>query len=403
MTKLTPASARDLPTKGVLRDHEVSGLSLVANKDSKSWLFYYRTKSGVERRPQIGRFPEISLSRAREIAKEMKVRIQMGEDPSAERQASRGIPTVSELCDAYIEKWAKKRLAESSLKQHQQLIDVQIKPGLGRLRVTDVTSEIIDKFLEKVFNRHFVKADTRKLQGPTAHWTAKHTKNALSMIFKRLPKLYKIKLEDDPFEDTKVYERILRKRYASPEEIQKISDALDELTKTHPYCAACIWTLFLTGGRVSEIVNLREDQISTNIKGESVITLEKHKTYRRSGEKKVMLPKQAADIISKLPAAKPGERVFGNLLRRYIEKVWEDIRTSAGCPDLKLLDARRTFASFGLSNDLTLEQIGDLLGHSDVQTTKGYSYLIDELKQRKAAMIATAIVNAAQTKEKEPV
>jgi integrase len=396
MTKLTPAAARDLPPKKELRDHEVKGLILCAGVEGKSWRLYYRTRAGTERKPRIGSFPEMSLSRAREVAKELKERVAKGEDPSADWKASKAVPTVAQLSDRYIDDWAPKRMNEASLAQHKQLIEVQIKPGLGSKKVTEVTSNDVDEFLDDVYHRKFVPKDNR---GPTAHWTAKHTKNCLSMIFKRLKKLYGVKLEDDPFEDTKSYERIRRKRHAKPEEIVKISTALGQLADDKPLCAACIWTIFLTGGRVTEIVMLRADQIEVDDKGQSVIKLEKHKTYRRTGDKRVVLPPQAMAIIAKLPAATGDARVFGELKRRYIEKVWEGIRTEAGCPDLKLLDGRRTFASFGLSYGLSLEQVGELLGHTHAQTTKDYSYLIEELKQRSAGMIANAIVNAGQQGE----
>jgi integrase len=93
--------------------------------------------------------------------------------------------------------------------------------------------------------------------------------------------------------------------------------------------------------------------------------------------------------------AKSG-RLFGNIEGRRLQEKWTKVREAAGCPDLQLRDARRTFASYGLSLGLSLAQVGELLHHTDTQTTKGYSYLIDDLKQKAAAQIASAMTEAAR-------
>jgi hypothetical protein len=62
--------------------------------------------------------------------------------------------------------------------------------------------------------------------------------------------------------------------------------------------------------------------------------------------------------------------------------VWERVRERAGCPDLQLRDARRTFASIAVSTGKSLDQIGGLLHHVDSRTTRRYAWLIEDARRQ---------------------
>ena len=69
--------------------------------------------------------------------------------------------------------------------------------------------------------------------------------------------------------------------------------------------------------------------------------------------------------------------------------LWELVRKEAGCPDLRLHDLRRTFASTALGLGYTLAQIGELLGHASPATTAGYAWMAPQ----PAALAVEAIAN----------
>jgi integrase len=409
--KLTPAVARALPPGGVLRDHEVKGLILRCYETgAKSWLLRYFTRSGVERKPKLGDFPEMSLSVARETAKALKKRVSEGEDPGAEWQKSREELTVEDLCDKYVKEWAarrvrQKKMSQSSLDQHQQLIDAQIKPGLGRLRLSEVDVGVVDKFLEKVFNREFVDPEKcEQMAGDTSHWTARHTRSLVSKLFGLAKSYWKIEVAN-PTVGAVSYVRIKRKRHATHTELPAIAAALKSLAeeKGQPLRAACIWTMFLTGGRVSEILKALTDnyvqkavlQDGKVVGKRWVLSYDEHKTVHHIGAKDIPVPAVAVRLIEQYAPVKRGARLFGDVALRTIEQTWDDVRKAAGCPDLKLLDARRTFASFALTSGKTLEQVGELLFHTDSSTTKGYSYLLEEARAAAATDTADSIARAA--------
>ena len=58
-----------------------------------------------------------------------------------------------------------------------------------------------------------------------------------------------------------------------------------------------------------------------------------------------------------------------------MQKPWRRIRARAGLDDVRLHDLRHSFASVGASGGLSLPMIGNLLGHTQAQTTARYAHL----------------------------
>src|SRR5579863_494366 len=67
---------------------------------AKSFFVNYRI-DGREKRLTIGSFPDWSVEAARAEAKELRRRIDRGEDPAKDRKDRREAPTVRDLADRY--------------------------------------------------------------------------------------------------------------------------------------------------------------------------------------------------------------------------------------------------------------------------------------------------------------
>ena len=404
--RLTPASARAMPLappggrRPTMADHEVTGLRLRANRTGKTWGLYYRTRAGIEREVRVGTFPDLSLDAARRTAKTLKERVARGEDPSRDWRGQKGVLTVAQLCDRYLEEYAKLRRGKAAYKQHEQLIRAYIKPGLGKKLLTEVTRIDVDRFLARVANREFPGQKAQAGQGETAHWSARHARNCLKQLYTVAFEYFDLDyVARNPVLKTMVYERIIRKRLAEPDELLALAGALKRLPELTERGkdkavghAACIWALFLTGARVGEMLNARWDQIVLRQGGGYVLHLKKHKTAKRIGEKDIILPPVVYEIINALP--RKTARVF-DTTKAELRLAWSRVRKAAGCPDLKLLDTRRTFASYALSEGKTLDQVGEALFHTDTQTTKGYAHLTKGARNKFASDVAAAITNAA--------
>lgn len=60
-----------------------------------------------------------------------------------------------------------------------------------------------------------------------------------------------------------------------------------------------------------------------------------------------------------------------------IQPQWNRLRTIAELRDVRLHDLRHTFASFAVTNGMSLHMVGTLLGHKQPSTTFRYAHLAD--------------------------
>ena len=385
MTPLTLAAARSLLPNEILTDTVVKGLQLHGNLYSRTWKLYFRTKSGRARRPGLGTFPTISIEMAREAARELLGRVIVGEDPMETRRADRGAAKVAELCDLYLEKWSKVRKSKTSYVQDVGMIDMYIRPELGARLVKDVTLDDVELLLHAVHGRdpRFVpKRVTSWANHKQAPFAANRVRTLLSKMFRLAEERFEMRAKGtNPTHGAFRWKERPRKVYATPEQLAAIFFACDHLRPSYPLHVAAITALFFTGARVNEIAMAKKSQRF----GDRIVLTE-HKTMQKSNDDRVVhLPVIVTDILDSLPPS-DSEYIFGG---HDLREVWVKLRKRAGIEGLQLRDARRTFASVGLSSGKTLEQVGELLGHRSVQTTKGYAYLMNDPALRAANEIAT--------------
>jgi len=86
------------------------------------------------------------------------------------------------------------------------------------------------------------------------------------------------------------------------------------------------------------------------------------------------------------PGDVPGQPV------QEIRRFWIHIQKEVNIPDVRIHDLRHTFASLLVSGGASLEMIGKLLGHSQVQTTQRYAHLIDSPLRAGVDAVASAFL-----------
>lgn len=390
--KLTAQSAHDLLPGGRLKDHVVKGLELRSSGVSKSWLFYYRAPDGTQRRPKLGAFPGIGIEAARTIAKDWLLRIARGEDPSAERQALRGAPTVADLAELYLVEHARRRKAKQSIQQDERNIRLHILPVLGGLRVSEVRLRDINQALDRLegaalSNR--VRALLHVMFELAAHadyaWRLKAT-NPVSDVPKRV---------EDP-----------RSRKVELHEFAELARELDRLAARYPRQVAAIRVSLLAGTRITELVGAKRSELNGN-----VLTRLEHKSRRKGQARRIYLSHEALAIIRELPDDGSGY-LFGygmkrhgwprgeHLSRHNIFDVWNLARKAVGLTDLRPQDLRRTFASVAGSLGIGLDPVGQLFGHSDPKTTRRYQWLFDDAATANAQATSTKIGELMRPTEK---
>ena len=124
------------------RRHEVGARSFFVN---------YRV-GGREKRFTIGSYPDWSAEAARAEAKELRRRIDRGEDPALARKTQREAPTVRDLAHRYKDEHLPKK-ADSSQVNDWAMIENEILPAIGERKVADVHERDIEALHRAITER----------------------------------------------------------------------------------------------------------------------------------------------------------------------------------------------------------------------------------------------------------
>lgn len=178
MAKLTDMQIRSLIRAATpVAKSDGNGLTFTLSKNgTPAWVLRYR-HGGRQKELTIGRYPDITLAKARELATEARANIQQGEDVARTKKlVARELAaakTLRELANDYLAK-AKPVLAASTFKQRKHHIDDVILPKLGSLLVREVTTTDVVYLLESVGKVHVASLVLIALSRIFKHGIAKH-------------------------------------------------------------------------------------------------------------------------------------------------------------------------------------------------------------------------------------
>lgn len=130
-----------------------AGLSILVSPKSKVFYYRYRTQTGKQKRVNLGKFPNVSLSDARDHAKSLYLSVKAGRDPLKEKRdeirklQARSITTVGELWDDYREMFGEaKRSADFEL----YLWSKYVGPEFAKDDIEDFERLRIKSYIQKV-------------------------------------------------------------------------------------------------------------------------------------------------------------------------------------------------------------------------------------------------------------
>jgi len=146
-------------------DERTPGFGIrVSSKGKKTWFVMYRS-AGLRRRLKLGRYPEISLEKARNSARKILSSVSDGLDPALQKKAEEAVlrqkrlesRTFSQLSAQYLEEYA--RLNKRSWKEDERLIDKLLNPEFGTLNSKEITRSHVRGFLRGLASRTPVQAN----------------------------------------------------------------------------------------------------------------------------------------------------------------------------------------------------------------------------------------------------
>ena len=378
-----PATGNKLYYDNGHKNAEAGFACRVTAAGHRAFVLNYRVK-GRERRYKIGDYPGLSVVAARKAAGQLKQEIREGKDPLAKKQADRTAPTVADLCERYKERHLPKK-RESSQKDDLSMIERDILPKLGGLKVSEVTYDDIDKLHTKI---------TKKRGAP---YRANRVVSLLSKMFNLAIKQWHMRDGRNPCEGIERNSEAKRKRYLKPDELARLVSALDGFADTQ--AANMVRLLLLTGARFGEVAGARWDQFDLEV-GKWT---KPASTTKQNTEHEVPLSPEAVQLLQELwdqaddttVYVFPGRDDVGH--RVDLKKPWPAILKAAGISGLRVHDLRHSYASFLVSAGESLPVIGALLGHSQPGTTQRYAHLHNDPLRKATGHVGVLVRGAGKT------
>jgi integrase len=354
----------------------------------KSFFIDYRL-NGRQGRHTIGPFPRWSAEAARDRAKELRKRIDQGEDIAETKRERRTAPTVQDLVDRYIKDHLPKKSGDQHRINDEKRVLAEIAGKLGKhTKVADVHDGDIEAMHRQITESGRPVRANRIL----AICSKMFALSLRSKDGENAP--WRDAAQGNPCKGIERNHEEARERFFSAVELTAISDAL----ANYPGVAAdCVRLIMLSGARPSEALKAQWEEFNREpgywIKPSSHV--KQRKTH------KLPLSPAALELVDRLrktckgkwlfPGDKPGEHLAA------LWHVWHFVRNEAGLgKDARVYDLRHTFASVGAGGGLSLPIIGRLLGHTQPRTTQRYAHLADDPLREAATKITTVITGAGK-------
>lgn len=242
-TAVDVATAKDRDYE--LRDTIVPGFMLkVTPAGGKIFMLQYVTNAGVRRKPALGRFGELTVDQARNLAQDWLAEVRQGRDPSAEKSAARAAPTMKEMCAKFIEDYSKLHNKPSTVEGNEMNIKNHIIPRLGRMKVHEVTRANVSEWMTALADRPII---------------ANRTLALLRKMF-NLAELWGYRPDgSNPCRHVQKYQEKGSTRFITDEEMRKLFAYLDEAEAEgleHPFILLAIRLQFEFAARMSEVLSL---------------------------------------------------------------------------------------------------------------------------------------------------
>lgn len=331
---------------------------------------------GRVRTVTIGSAAVLTEPKARDVARRVLLRAQVGENPAAAKATTRAKPSFAALVDEFWTRMAPRWKRTTQVTQ-------------ASYRARHLDHAFPGMFVDQIEQEHVARwfASITENTGPGA---ANRALEILKAIIRKAEEWGYRGEGTNPCCGIRQNRQRRFERFLSEQELARLGTALDRARVDDPLRAAAVTMIVLTGCRRSEIMDLRWSEV----KGGRLL-LQDSKT----GTRTVWLGQEARAVLGAVPRTRGAEYVFpaDGIARTYaLERFWRRVRLEAGLADVRLHDLRHSFASFAARRSETLPMICKLLGHAKIATTARYAHLDDnsllESMERVGRLIANKLV-----------
>ena len=364
LTEALVASLQPAARDRILYDDRVVGFALRITPAGTRLFSVRAYVNGKRRTAPLGRFPELGVAQARDLALQALADMRRGLDPTEARKArakarAAAEVTVAELTVRWMAEHVRPKLKPKTVIKYEQLLARLILPVLGDIPVARLAVDDISRF-------HAALAHIPR--------SANHAKAIVSALLNFGCALGLRAPGDNPARRVRPYRERQSERFLSETELVAAAEgiaAAERAGKIGPYAAAGLRLALFTGARSGEITAAEWGHINWQRR---FLRLPDSKNNQ---PRTIHLSDAAIEVLRGLPRVRPyiiagaipGEP-YKNLTR-----AWAIARRFAGLEDVRLHDLRHSYASLAASQGIGLPMIGKLLGHRNPATTARYAHL----------------------------
>ncbi len=349
-----------------------------------SFIIQYRNAEGRSRRMTIGRYGVLTVEEARKLAQLRLAEVVQGEDPREAVAARRSGATMRKLGERFLDEHAAQHKKASSAAEDKRLLERNIYPRLGNLKVSAVTRADIASLHHAMRDRPY---------------SANRTLALLSKMF-GLAELWALRPDgSNPCRHVKKFKEAKRERLLTADELARLGEELstaEAAGKMYPGIVHAIRLLALTGCRVGEIHALRWADVDMD-NGDLMLR------DAKSGPRTVFIGAPAKELLASLE--RDGAFVVHGpdpdkpLAKGTTQLAWKRIRKRVGLEDVRLHDLRHLYGSMAGAAGFNAFMVRDLLGHRDVATTSRYVHADRDPQHQAADIVAGRIAAAMEGRE----
>ena len=255
-----------------------------------------------------------------------------------------------------------------------------ITPRIGTLRISAISRQSIEKL----------------------HASLKPTPYLANRVLALLSKMFSLAIEwhwvsNNPAQGIPRFHEDRRERWLQPEELQRFVEALNEYQNQN--VADAFRLLLLTGSRKSEVLTAEWSMFDLQ---QGLWTKPSSHTKEKQIEH-IPLSVQALELLTHMREHGDGTGFLfpgmnGNP-RTTLRVAWSQICQAAGLSNVRVHDLRHSYASYLVSNGVSLHIVGRLLGHSQAQTTQRYAHVAHQSLRDASNLFGNIFQNAGKKKE----